>query len=61
MKNFHCCATCIHFEVVKRLGSTRYRCRRLGFETRPHYRFDCWDPRPDIKKLIKKQEDTSSR
>nr|WP_270182500.1 hypothetical protein [Alkalihalobacillus sp. CinArs1] len=50
---YHCCATCIHFEIVKN-PRTSYRCKRLGFETKPTYRFDCWEPKDVVKKRIKK-------
>lgn len=49
---YHCCATCKHFSAVKTEKGMRYTCIRLGFETRPEYKFDCWNPREDILKKI---------
>lgn len=54
-RDFHACATCVHFEALKSKGGMIYRCRRLGFETRPEYKFNCWEPKSHIKKLIEKQ------
>lgn len=54
-KNFHACATCIHFQSVKLDNGMVYRCKRLGFETKPQYKFDCWVPMPHVKKLMDKQ------
>ncbi|PFG03174.1 hypothetical protein [Bacillus sp. es.036] len=51
---FHCCATCIHFEVVKSARTT-YRCGRLGFETKPTYQFNCWEPKEIVKKRMEKE------
>ncbi|MEH6942342.1 hypothetical protein [Bacillus sp. JJ722] len=53
-KDFHCCATCIHFKVEKANQKITYYCARLGFETKTHYKFDCWNPRENIKKLMNK-------
>nr|WP_084405668.1 hypothetical protein [Alteribacter aurantiacus] len=59
MKDYHCCATCIHFQSIKVPQKMIYRCKRLGFETRPDYTFNCWDPKPAVKMLMEKeQEDT---
>ncbi|MFK3961314.1 hypothetical protein [Guptibacillus hwajinpoensis] len=63
---FHCCATCIHFKVVK-AEKTSYRCARLGFETKPTYQFNCWEPKEVVKrkmekeKSLEKTDDPSSR
>ena len=57
MKNFHCCATCIHFGIKKE-ENISYFCKRLGFETKTHYVFDCWNPKKHIKKLIEKQNNS---
>nr|WP_041057943.1 hypothetical protein [Jeotgalibacillus campisalis] len=54
-KNFHACATCVHFEVLKLEKGMSYRCSRLGFQTRPEYKFNCWEPKAHIKKLMDKQ------
>ncbi|OKL38361.1 hypothetical protein BLL40_00520 [Domibacillus mangrovi] len=53
---FHACATCCHFEAVKTPANMMYRCRRLGFETNPSYRFNCWDPKDNVRKLMEKEQ-----
>ncbi|MEM1501976.1 hypothetical protein RG959_01015 [Domibacillus sp. 8LH] len=52
---FHACATCRHFEALREPGGMKYTCSRLGFETKPDYRFNCWDPKEHVKKLMKKE------
>nr|WP_097159857.1 hypothetical protein [Bacillus oleivorans] len=54
MKDFHCCATCVHFQAIKASGKMVYKCKRLGFETKTHYKFNCWTPKEKIKKLMEK-------
>ncbi|MBP3951169.1 hypothetical protein [Bacillus suaedae] len=56
---FHCCATCEHFQAEKKQNGMYYGCKRLGFETKPSYQFDCWNPKEHIKSLIAKE--TSKR
>ncbi|WP_162927691.1 MULTISPECIES: hypothetical protein [Bacillaceae] len=56
MKNFHCCASCVNYEVKKENGKMIYRCSRLGFDTKPTYQFNCWDPKEAVKKLMGKDE-----
>jgi hypothetical protein len=54
-KCFHCCATCRHFTAEKKDGGgMRYHCIRLGYETKTTYQFSCWDPKDQVKKLIRK-------
>jgi hypothetical protein len=55
MKDFHCCATCKNFGVKKSGSGIKYICERLGFETNPSYRFDCWDPKETVIRLMEKQ------
>ncbi|PLS15067.1 hypothetical protein CVD28_24740 [Bacillus sp. M6-12] len=52
---YHCCATCIHFEAKREKNGMTYRCKRLGFDTKTHYSFDCWTPKSNVTKLIKKR------
>ncbi|OXS80228.1 hypothetical protein [Domibacillus enclensis] len=54
---FHACATCRQFQAFKGPEKMIYRCRRLGFETNPGYRFDCWDPKDQVKKLMDKERE----
>ncbi|WP_102027443.1 hypothetical protein [Salirhabdus sp. Marseille-P4669] len=58
MRDFHCCATCVNF-LAKKNEQERgmiYRCTRLGYDTRPEYKFDCWDPKPHVIKLMEKEK-----
>mgnify|MGYP001260788705 CR=1 FL=1 len=32
----------------------KFYCGRLGYETKPHYSFNCWDPKPKVKRLMEK-------
>ncbi|WHY69197.1 hypothetical protein QNH17_11410 [Neobacillus sp. SuZ13] len=52
MRDFHCCATCRHFKAEKRAEGMHYYCSRLGFETKTSYKFNCWSPKENIKKMI---------
>ncbi|WP_462409679.1 hypothetical protein [Neobacillus sp. Marseille-QA0830] len=52
MKNYHCCATCKNFQAERKNGQMVYLCSRLGYQTKTTYKFNCWDPRDDIKKRI---------
>jgi hypothetical protein len=54
MKNFHCCATCRHFKAEKKADGMVYFCSRLGYETKPSYKFNCWSPKENIKKLMER-------
>jgi len=56
MKNFHCCATCVNFVVKREENKIKYYCKRLGYETKSHYVFNCWEPKENVKKLIDKQK-----
>jgi len=49
---FHACATCINFRTDKNGRNLKYYCERLGFETKTHYQFDCWNPKDSVKKLM---------
>ena len=56
-RDYHCCASCKHFRVLKEPGvKVEYQCSRLGYPTKPGYRFDCWDP----KDVVRKRMDVSS-
>ncbi|WP_177177252.1 hypothetical protein [Bacillus sp. MUM 116] len=52
MKDYHCCATCQHFKAEKNEKGMHYYCSRLGYGTKTHYKFNCWDPKEHIKKLL---------
>ncbi|MBT2639033.1 hypothetical protein J7E37_13905 [Bacillus sp. ISL-39] len=49
---FHACATCVNFQAEKMDGKMKYHCLRLGYETKSHYQFNCWDPKEHVKKLM---------
>ncbi|WP_043933204.1 hypothetical protein [Bacillus sp. EB01] len=56
IKDFHCCATCQHFRASKTSAGMYYLCSRLGYETKPAYKFNCWNPKEQVVKLIQKQK-----
>lgn len=51
MKDYHFCATCVNFDA-KKAEKMVYICKRLGYNTLPKYKLNCWDPREDIKQLM---------
>lgn len=53
VKDYHCCATCQHFQVYRTEQGPKATCLRLGYETKPSYKFHCWNPRPDIRTRMK--------
>jgi len=55
MKDFHCCATCIHYKVERKQYGMRRYCSRLGYETDPKWKFNCWTPKEEVKRLIEKE------
>ncbi|MBY6037257.1 hypothetical protein KUV80_11355 [Fictibacillus nanhaiensis] len=55
INRYHCCATCVHFKPEKTDHGMRYHCERLGFETKPNYEFNCWNPKPHIVSRIKNE------
>ncbi|MFC4183989.1 hypothetical protein [Saccharococcus thermophilus] len=55
MNRFHACATCIHYGIQKTEKGLYTYCQRLGYETKPHYQFNCWTPKPNVQKLMEKE------
>ena len=53
VKDYHCCATCRNFLIQKIDGKIVTKCKRLGYDTKTHYKFNCWDPRDDIRHRLK--------
>ncbi|GAA0359357.1 hypothetical protein [Bacillus horti] len=50
---FHCCATCKNFVSQRNDENDMvYLCSRLGYETKPSYQFNCWEPKENIKRLM---------
>lgn len=46
MKDRHFCATCKNFKIIKEIGKKpRYLCTRLKYETKPKFKFKCWEDR----------------
>ncbi len=55
---YHCCATCKHFRIDRfEDGSRRVYCKRLGFDTKPTYQFNCWDPKDRVVKAMKEEKE----
>ncbi|MCM3163027.1 hypothetical protein KDJ21_015060 [Metabacillus litoralis] len=54
-KTYKVCATCIHFEAVRKNNSMLYSCTRLKYETKPTYSFNCWTPKEHVKRLMEKR------
>lgn len=55
-KDYHCCATCVHFRALRRDSGPMAVCSRLGYQTKSSYRFNCWQPRPDIVAKMRQAE-----
>ncbi len=49
LNKYHCCATCIHFKSERVDGRIITICVRLEYQTRPEYRFNCWNPKSSIR------------
>lgn len=48
-RDVHFCATCQHIQVRPAASPgdpVKFFCARLGYETKPRYKFNCWTPRP---------------
>jgi hypothetical protein len=54
MKDFHYCATCRYFKAERKSDRMVYYCSRLGYETKTHYKFNCWTPKKSIIELMEK-------
>ncbi len=52
---FQVCATCVNFLAVKKENRMFYFCDRLGYETKPNYKFNCWTPKEHVKNLMRKR------
>ncbi|MBM7680225.1 hypothetical protein JOD43_000384 [Pullulanibacillus pueri] len=53
--HYHHCATCQHFGFRAEENKKYPMCTRLGFDTKPEYQFDCWDPKPRVRAAIQKK------
>lgn len=47
----------MNFAAERKNGIMTYRCVRLGYETKPKYQFNCWEPKPHILKLMETSEE----
>ncbi|QHS22488.1 hypothetical protein GWK91_05765 [Virgibacillus sp. MSP4-1] len=56
LNNYHCCATCVHFLAGREDGKVVTKCKRLGYYTKSNYQFNCWDPKPRIRKILEKKK-----
>ncbi|MCU9594904.1 hypothetical protein OEV82_10690 [Caldibacillus thermolactis] len=54
MKDYHCCATCIHFGIEKTEEGINTKCTRLGYDTNPKYKFNCWVPKERVRRAMEK-------
>lgn len=55
-KTYRVCSTCINFSINRTEAGNEFRCVRLDYETKPHYSFNCWDPKPEVKALMRRLE-----
>ncbi|TCP24883.1 hypothetical protein EV207_12356 [Scopulibacillus darangshiensis] len=53
--HYHCCASCRHFRIQTGEGKRVTMCSRLGYETKPGYQFNCWDPKPRVKRAMERK------
>lgn len=56
LNRFHCCAACRHFQALKNERGMTYICSRLGYETKPSYKFNCWEPSERVKRRMEKEK-----
>ncbi len=55
-RDVHFCATCYHIKPIHKANRVHFMCSRLGYETQPKWKFNCWTPR---QQYTIKQEDDS--
>ncbi|WEG14894.1 hypothetical protein PU629_04380 [Pullulanibacillus sp. KACC 23026] len=53
--HYHHCASCRHFGFREQDGKKQPMCTRLGYDTLPHYQFNCWNPKPRVKMAMQKK------
>ncbi|MFC7393869.1 hypothetical protein [Scopulibacillus cellulosilyticus] len=58
--HYHCCASCRHFRIRSKDGGKISVCSRLGYETKPFYKFNCWDPKPRVQQALENKLDEKS-
>nr|WP_074954264.1 hypothetical protein [Alicyclobacillus macrosporangiidus] len=54
---YHCCASCVHFRAERRPSGVRTFCQRLGYDTKPAYRFDCWRPKERVRRRMERERE----
>jgi hypothetical protein len=52
IERYHCCASCVHFIAKRTDKGVQTYCSRLGYDTRPNWKFDCWTPKERIKQRL---------
>jgi len=57
MNPYHCCASCVHYEIRKHTPE-KYWCSRLGYATNPNYQFNCWTPKEKVRRAIERNRPT---
>lgn len=55
-KTYKVCSTCINFSISRSQSGNEFYCSRLGFETKPHYSFNCWHPKRKVRDLMNRLE-----
>lgn len=55
-KTFKVCSTCVNFTIQSSKGKRKFFCSRLGYETEPHYSFNCWNPKREVRELMEKMK-----
>lgn len=53
--HYHHCASCRHFGFRSEGGKKLPICTRLGFDTKPYYQFNCWDPKPRVREAMEEK------
>lgn len=49
-----CCASCLHVGIRRDGERLRVFCRRLGYDTKPEWRFHCWTPNIRIRPRLER-------
>ena len=52
VEHYHHCASCRHFGFRQEGEKNIPFCTRLGYDTKPKFQFDCWDPKERVRKQL---------
>nr|WP_249226493.1 hypothetical protein [Alicyclobacillus mengziensis] len=55
-ERYHCCATCVHYCAKRTDAGVHTYCSRLGYDTRPNWKFHCWTPKEHIIQRLKAKQ-----